>query len=132
MDAIPLTTQNLASLKRGNKYRVSPKEERTHNGITYASKIEMRRAQFWSAQLGCVVIEQPKFRLGCPENVYIADFLVIPVEGRPWVEDVKGTETPKFKRDKKLWKRYGPLELRIVKWNRSGWKIDSVFPEHVE
>ena len=121
-----------------NKYRVAPKDARTWNGITFASKAEMLRAvelaniMRWTAG-GAIpkiidVIYQPKFRLGVSLNVYIADFLVIPKDGLVWVEDVKGSETPKFKRDKKLWKRYGRLTLRILKRVRNGWSVQEIVP----
>ncbi len=61
---------------------------------------------------------QPKFWLGVPENVYIPDFLVIhrpDARLQPWAIDVKGVETAKFKRDKKLWAKYSWLDLHIVK-----------------
>jgi hypothetical protein len=61
-------------------------------------------------------LPQPKFRLGCPENSYRADFLVVGRD-RVWAEDVKGHITPKFARDKKLWKRYGPCALCIIRSN---------------
>ena len=112
-----------------NKYRAKPT---IYNGVRYASKAEAARAveldQMLLAGEILVWIGQPTFRLGCPENVYRADFLVVPpvgVNGTPWVEDVKGMETPKFRRDKKLWKRYGRLNLHIIK----GKKTEVVRPE---
>ena len=111
-----------------NKYRVSPAEERYFNGRTYASKAEMRYAQTLELlkEAGDVIeyIEQPKFRLGCPENVYVADFLVIRADEPPYVVDVKGMETNKFKRDKKLWMAYGRLPLVIIKKNRSSFVVN--------
>ena len=102
--------------KGRSKYRSQPT---WYAGIRYASKAEAARA----AELdllkaaGEVVewIRQPRFHLGCAENVYVADFLVIPVTGIPWVEDTKGVETKKFGKDKTLWRSYGRLELRIIK-----------------
>lgn len=104
---------------RRNKFNVAPKEERTWRDRTYASKAEMMYAQLLDLLLkdGTLVEvrEQPRFHLGCPENIYVADFLVIPAKGLPHVVDVKGMETAKFKRDKKLWKVYGDMQLVIVK-----------------
>lgn len=101
-----------------NKYKAKPTE---YNGVRYASKGEAARAKaldnFKDAGLIFWWIGQPKFRLGCPENVYVADFLVVGAAGTH-VEDVKGMETPKFKRDKKLWMAYGPTELWIIKGQR--------------
>jgi hypothetical protein len=106
----------LGKRKRGTKYRSQP---RRYNGILYASRAEAARAE----ELDLLVaagelvwwIRQPTLYLGCAENVYRPDFLVIPVKGRPFFEDVKGVETQKFARDKKLWRSYGRLELRIIK-----------------
>lgn len=88
------------------------------NGLSYASKAEAKRAD----ELDLLTklhhirgyISQPRFRLGCPENVYVADFLVFPKKGDPWAEDVKGVQTQKFKRDTKLWKAYGPCKLHVL------------------
>lgn len=101
-----------------NKYRVAPPEQRHWNGKTYDSKAEMRRAVELHALLDvghfAEIVEQPKLSLGVRENVYRPDFLLIPVDGHPYYEDVKGQETAKFKRDKKLWRRYGRLPLHVV------------------
>jgi hypothetical protein len=98
-----------------SKYRNVPT---TYNGVRYASRGEAQRAEWLDMQVGLgnvlFWVGQPKFRLGCPENVYVADFLVVTRAG-VYVEDVKGAETAKFKRDKKLWKAYGPCELVIVR-----------------
>ncbi len=106
-----------------NKFRA---EARLYRGVRYASKAEAARAHDLDLLLaaGFVVawFSQVTVRLGVPENVYRPDFLVLPRrqawenrEPRPWFEDVKGAETAKFRRDKKLWASYGPLELRIIK-----------------
>ncbi len=98
--------------KRPQKYKAQRTE---YAGVMYASKAEAAYAQYLDAGTGIFWVPQPKFRLGCPENVYVADFLVSEAFGDSWVVDVKGMETPKFKRDKKLWAKYGPCELRIIK-----------------
>jgi len=98
-----------------NKYGAQPT---VSGGIRYDSKLEAERAEALELMRAAgdvwFFIGQPKFRLGVPENVYVADFLVVPRCGHVWVEDVKGRETPKFKRDKKLWARHGPCELHII------------------
>lgn len=110
------------------KYGAKPT---VYNGVRYASKAEAAYAE----QLDTLVevdavawwIGQPKFRLGVPENIYVADFLVVMPTGRVVVVDVKGMETAKFKRDRKLWSRYGPCPLHIIK----GGKIAEVIePEN--
>ncbi len=90
-----------------------------YNGVGYASKAEAARAQELDLLLKAGEIRdwigQPTVRLGIPENVYKPDFHVTPLQGYPWYEDVKGMETPKFRRDKKLWGRYGRADLKIIK-----------------
>jgi hypothetical protein len=104
------------------KYRNVPA---VYGGVRYDSKMETRRA----AELDMLVrtgdlrfwVRQITFRLGCPENKYVADFLVVGRHGKSlvggpdvWAEDVKGVRTPKFDRDVKLWRAYGPCPLRII------------------
>jgi hypothetical protein len=108
-------------LRRPSKYRAKRTE---YNGVLYASKAEANRAAELDLLLkaGNILdwIPQPMVRLGVPENVYRPDFLVIAQRGGvlghggdAWYEDVKGAETAKFKRDKKLWKAYGRLPLHV-------------------
>ena len=116
--------------RRRSKYGVAPKDKRTWCGVTYASKLEMRRLIELHDRVArgnlLAVIEQPRFRLGTPEAVYVADALVVPCNGCPWVEDIKGRETPKFKKDVELWKRWGPLTLYIVTWSKGEWHYEIV------
>jgi hypothetical protein len=99
-----------------SKYR---NERAEYGGVKYDSKAEARRAETLDAlvERGEVLwwIRQPTFRLGCPENVYRPDFLVVHVGGGVHVEDVKGHETAKFKKDRRLWESYGPCELWLIK-----------------
>ncbi|MEN1706397.1 MAG: DUF1064 domain-containing protein [Planctomycetota bacterium] len=102
-----------AASRSRDKYGVSPKAERTWRFKTYGSKAEMLYAQYLadyaaSVSLEYYVREQPVFELGLPENRYVADFLIYH-GGSVHAIDVKGHETAKFKRDKKLWARYGPV-----------------------
>lgn len=100
----------------GNKYHAV---RTIYDGVTYGSKAEAERA----AELDLLVrsgevrtwIGQPKFRLGDAINVYVADFLVATAAGEVWAEDVKGRETSKFRRDKRLWKKHGRIELRVIR-----------------
>jgi hypothetical protein len=113
-----------------HKYGVSPKADRTMDGITYASKAEMIRAyelKLAARTFGWIIIQQPKFHLGCPENTYVADFQV--QDGSYiWVEDVKGVTTAKFRHDVKLWRAYGPYPLRILKRTHNGWTTETIEP----
>lgn len=110
-----------------NKYRVSPAEERRWNGRTYDSKAEMHYAQSLDLLIRAgeisAVVEQPRVTLGVPENEYRPDFLVIPRDERPYFVDVKGMETPAFKKNKRLWSAYGRLPLVVVKRKGKGWQV---------
>ncbi len=112
---------------RRHKFNVAPKEYRTWRDKVYDSKAEMQYAQLLDLLLkdGTLVEvrQQPCFHLGCPENTYIADFLVVPAKGLPHVIDVKGMETDKFKHDKKLWKVYGEMQLIIVMQRPGGFYV---------
>jgi hypothetical protein len=105
----------LAAPPRASKYRNVPT---VYGGVRYASKGEAARAQALEFLQECgkvlLWIGQPKFRLGCPENVYVADFLVCWADGRVMAEDVKGHRTAKFRRDINLWRAYGRCPLRII------------------
>lgn len=105
--------------KRRGKYNVAPKEQRTFMGRVYASKAEAQYAHVLHLTLLAGEIrdveEQPRTELGVPENVYIPDFLVTNMDGSKHYVDVKGMETPIFRRNKKLWASYGPGKLLIVK-----------------
>lgn len=117
---VNITSKDIAGLHgfnpRRSKYRAIPTE---YNGVRYASKSEAARAaqldlECQGSNIRSWWIGQPVFRLGVAENVYRADFLV--VRGMDvWAEDVKGVRTAKFNRDVKLWRRFGPCELRIIK-----------------
>lgn len=75
-----------------------------------------------------IVVEQPLFRLGVPENTYHADFLVIYKDGSVEAVDVKGVETTAFKRTKKLWESYGAIPLKIVKRFGGNFRTVEVLP----
>lgn len=121
----PSRRQASAPKRKRSKYGAVPT---TYGGVRYDSKAEALRAERLdhdrTAGLIRFWVRQPTFRLGCPENVYRADFLVVGLAD-VWAEDVKGKETPKFVHDKKLWARYGPCELRVL---RNGRVVESVGP----
>lgn len=113
---------------RTSKYRNVRTE---YNGLMYDSQAEARRARTLDLLVDAGEIlwwnKAPTFHLGLPENSYRPDFIVA---GKTctWVEDVKGKATRKFLHDKKLWKSYGKMPLRII----SGSKIEDVIPKHLE
>jgi hypothetical protein len=72
-------------------------------------------------------VQQPRLWLGVPENIYIPDFLVVPKESLdPYYIDIKGMETQKFRRDKKLWASYGWLDLHVIKKQGKNFKTVEV------
>ncbi len=102
--------------KKPAKYRNVRTEYR---GVKYDSKAEAERAEQLDYLKRCAYVKwwigQPKFHLGCPENVYVADFFVMTaIPAHHYVEDVKGFWTKKFKHDVKLWRQYGPCDLHII------------------
>jgi len=113
--------------RRTHKYGARPT---VFDGVKYASRAEAARARELDALFRAGKLRfwysQPRFRLGVPENRYIADFLIIDRQGRVWVEDIKGVETDKFKHDRKLWLTYGPCPLHVLRWKRGKW-VSEVF-----
>lgn len=122
-----------AMMRRRHKYGARPV---TVDGVRYASQAEAIRGQQLAAQLRLGLIRelelQPRFALGCPENVYVADFRVVDDRGRVRVEDVKGFETPAFRRNKRLWRKYGPHPLHVLTRQRRGdqWRVEIIEGEH--
>ena len=119
-----ITSQQLAALQGGkparrSKFNVAPREDRTYGGVVFDSKAEMCRAMALDMLIAGREIRswtrQPRFQLGVKENVYVADFRVIGADGEEWIEDVKGASTPKWRRDLRLWRSYGPLPLHVLK-----------------
>jgi len=107
-----------------NKYNVSPPEERTFRDRVYPSKAQASRAaelhwQWIAGQIAWYLEEVP-FELGNRVNKYRADFVVGILVNPSWglftvhAEDVKGFETPKFRRDVKLWRQFGPFPLHVI------------------
>lgn len=63
------------------------------------------------------VLRQPKVVLGVPENTYRPDFLIVPAGSLPYYVDVKSEATTKltaFRKNVRLWKSYGRLNLHII------------------
>lgn len=126
-----ITSKQLQQFQGGkhkqSKYRASPT---MYDGVRYASKAEALRAlELDMMQAAGEIrwwISQPKFRLGVPENVYVADFLICNEDNMHRVEDVKGMRTPKFARDVKLWRRYGRLDLHIITRKNNGWQREVI------
>lgn len=88
------------------------------DGAWYDSKAEADRASILAMLLDTGELKrvdrQPRVELGIPENVYRPDFVVVDKKDALWYEDVKGYETSAFKRNKRLWRRYGPAPLHVI------------------
>ncbi len=101
-----------------NKYRVAPKDERTIDGITFASKAEMMAFQNLALlqESGFVTkLElQPVFKFPMGFE-YRADFRVTYASGDVEVIDVKGVETPVFKLKAKCMAHFFP-EVKLLIW----------------
>lgn len=95
-----------------------------YEGVRYGSKVEAAYAEWLDKEIaaGRVLwwVRQVRITLGVAECVAVVDFMVCyPCKWHPGVDiefhEVKGTETPKFKRDKRLWASWGPCRMRVVK-----------------
>lgn len=110
-----------------HKYLAKPFE---HNGRKYPSTAQAERAMALDGMVDAGWIswylEEVPFMLG-PDTKYRVDFLVFKSLGEDCsetksdslclvhAEDVKGFETMAFKKIRKLWAKYGPCELWVIK-----------------
>jgi hypothetical protein len=100
-----------------SKYRAKKAE---YAGENYDSKAEAAYAAHLDSLIerGEILyyVRQPKFCLGVPENVYRPDFHVV---AQRWTsaDDVKGAEPPAFKKNRRLWAKYGTCPLRVIRLN---------------
>lgn len=111
----------LVKPQKSNKYHAVKTE---FLWVVYDSKDEAARARtlHHQAETGLIRWWHPNrysFHLGCPENTYRPDFIVCALDGAIHFEDVKGYETPKFKKDKYLWSRYGKIPLHVLTGNKT-------------
>ena len=117
---------------KANKYGVAPKADRTYNGVVYDSKAEMLRARELDVMKagggpGAVLHwwRQVTHRLGADDSLRV-DFQVQDPFGRTWCEEIKGHETSDWRRKKRLWLKYGPMPLHVLKRRRGGWDREIV------
>ncbi len=89
------------------------------DGVRYDSKAEANRAAMLALlqRSGEVRwwLRQVTVRLGCPENTYRVDFVVCSRDNDVRAEDVKSIETREFRRQKRLWRAYGPFPLHVIR-----------------
>lgn len=101
--------------KKKNKYHAQKTE---YSGIKYDSKLEAGRAAELDVmkKAGLIIgwTRQTPFYLGIMENKYVVDFLVFDLDGKAYAEEIKGKETPQFKKNRKLWAIYGPCPLIVI------------------
>jgi hypothetical protein len=109
-----------------NKYNVSPKEDRTVDGIVFASKREATRYSELRLMQKCGSIHelklQPKFAFPMGFS-YVADFRYCEreltgegIRHKYVTEDVKGIQTPVFRLKRKCMAYFYPeVDLRLVK-----------------
>jgi len=94
-------------------------------GVLYDSKAEAQRAaalaQLRDAGLVKAVFRQVKADVGEAgiDKPYRIDFLVIALDAEggieAWAEDVKGADSPTFRRHVKQWERRGGIPLRVYR-----------------
>ena len=100
--------------ERINKYKVSPKSERTMDGIVFDSKLEMNRwaylkimekaGKISNLRRQVVYVLQEEFRhqgINHRAITYKADIVYMTIRGET-IEDPKGMATPLFKAKKKM------------------------------
>lgn len=116
-----------------HKYRVGPASKRTApdpdgKPVIYASIAEAGRA----IELAILKFEgeirgwKRQVRFPFTDLTYIADFVVTFTDGSVVVEDVKGFETPDFKRVRRLWPKYGPCPLKVLKPTKTRWWTETI------
>ena len=112
-----------------HQVKVAPKDQRTHNGVVYPSKAECTRAM----ELDLLVMasdirgwgRQVQIPLGADFRTAV-DFVVFKWDGTFRLEEVKGVETTDFKTVRRLWPKYGPGKLHILKRTRTGWNTETL------
>lgn len=106
------------------RIRVSPKEERTWEGIVFASKRELNEWLKLKAleRAGVIVNLQRQVRYAlhayndakepCAITSYVADFVFEDKDGKQTVADAKGMRTEQYKLKKKWFEwQYWPLYI---------------------
>jgi hypothetical protein len=122
--SLPLIRLDAKPFMKRNKYNVSAREDRTYNGVVYASKKEMKyyidtlEPQLKTKEIDYVLRQVP-FDLGA-NITYRADFVTLTKYTKEYhwnfvVYEVKGMETPEWKLKHKLFKdKYPLITLKII------------------
>tara|TARA_R100001143_G_C3236212_1_gene76988 strand:- start:115 stop:498 length:384 start_codon:yes stop_codon:yes gene_type:complete len=102
-----------------NKYNAKPTKYR---GWRFDSKFEAEYAKDLDGLIERQVVlwwlRQVPFDL-TEDDRYKVDFLVCYADGTLEAVEIKGVETTAFRRTRRLWLKYGPIPLQIVKKNRT-------------
>jgi hypothetical protein len=104
---------------RRNKYNANPT---VYRGWRFDSKAEAEYAKVLDALKGNLHVlwwlRQVPIDLN-EDDRYKVDFLVCYHDGTLEAVEVKGMETDRFRRVRRLWLKYGPFPLKIVKKGRT-------------
>ena len=110
---------------RANKFHAKPT---VRDGIRFDSRAE---ADWWamlalSLRAGEIrsVNRQVTYTLG--DISYRADFEIVTDDGERIAQDVKGVETPRFRLVRRLWAKYGPCPLQVIKRRGRKWFIEVI------
>ena len=115
---------------------VAAKHARKYKDRVYHSKMEMYRAiELDQLQAGGVIKDwtpQVTVPLGADFKT-IVDFKVTYIVNNRFVvgyEEIKGFETERFKITRRLWKKYGPAKLLVMKRAGAGrWHTEIITPD---
>lgn len=98
------------------------------DGIRYDSKTEAMWVcgRMMEVRAGALrnVMRQPRYTLG--DIAYRADLEVCDNQGNVWAEDVKGVETQRFRLVRRLWPKYGPHPLHVIKRRGRRWFVEQI------
>ena len=115
--------ENVDNKKNNNRFKVSPLEERTLDGIAFASKKEMRRyAELRLLEKAKEIFDlelQPEFRVSINGEhycTYTADFAYTE-KGERVIEELKSTGTAKdaaYRLRKKAAELFYGIKIRVI------------------
>ncbi len=121
---LPLEVQKRMGIvpKPENKYKVSSKDTRTADGITFHSKAEMHyyRQLQMSQEQGFVKFFLRQVRIDLPGNTkYVIDFVVFYPSGNVQWVDVKGAKTAAYIKAKKQVEALYPFKITEIPVRRA-------------
>ena len=106
-------------IPKRNKFNAQPT---VYRGWRFDSKMEAEYAKDLDKLLGAKMIlwwlRQVPIDL-TEDDRYRVDFIVCHSDGELVAVEIKGMETEAFRRIRRLWLKYGPMPLKVVKKNRT-------------